>query len=156
MQMERNLRVMSEASEIARGNGEAMVTAACSAADGVAALAETTAQMSRRLIESGMEFSRTMLDSNAVRGLAQSEENVAQSFYSNVNEQILRFNEAVMRTTDGMMKPIRDSISNAASAVSSQTKVSVDAMTAAAAEAQQAQAADGEAAQQRQDRKRGV
>src|SRR3546814_8594812 len=72
--------------------------------------------MSRRLIESGMEFSRTMLDSNAVRGLAQSEENVAQSFYSNVNEQILRFNEAVMRTTDGMTKPIRDSISNAASA----------------------------------------
>src|SRR3546814_17125805 len=100
MQMERNLRVMSEASEIARGNGEAMVTAACSAADGVAALAETTAQMSRRLIESGMEFSRTMLDSNAVRGLAQSEENVAQSFYSNVNEQILRFNEAVMKTTE--------------------------------------------------------
>src|SRR3546814_18582619 len=79
MQMERNLRVMSEASEIARGNGEAMVTAACSAADGAAALAETTAQMSRRLIESGLEFSRTMLDSNAVHDLAQSEDNVARS-----------------------------------------------------------------------------
>src|SRR3546814_17875765 len=72
MQMERNLRVMSESSEIARGNGEAMVTAACSAADGVAALAETTAQMSRRLIERGTEFSRTILVSTAVLGLGSS------------------------------------------------------------------------------------
>src|SRR3546814_17069779 len=70
MQMERNLRVMSEASEIARGNGEAMVTDACRAADGVAALDETTAQMYRRNIDSGLECSRTMRDSNAVRGVA--------------------------------------------------------------------------------------
>ncbi len=103
LQMERNYSALDEAGEIMRNNGKIAAAATGIAVEGFGAAVKSAADMSRALIDKGLEISRIALDGQPMRALVESEESAARSVFTNVTDQLFGFSQAWLNTANSMM-----------------------------------------------------
>src|SRR3546814_2820118 len=82
--MDRNLRLLGDADEIARRNGETAMAMTRTAAKSLAVFTEAATRMSQRAITAGLELSQATMNAQAVRAPVQTEQGNAPFLFAKI------------------------------------------------------------------------